>query len=113
MLSYFMQLIVVVAFYFPFMLFSIFGHLPYGLVLLFNEVLKISAVTTVGIISASGFLQIAIIKNIRWNFFLRNYHTNFFLSFLENNTDRKVTIYALCFAFSINIGHLLRYIKVR
>ena len=79
---------------------------------LFNEVLKISIVTTVGILCASGFLQIAIIKNMRWEL-SKKQQFKLFLSFLENSTDRKVTIYSLCFAMSMNVGTLHRYFKVK
>ena len=64
-LGFFTGIIVVVAIYFPFMLFSVFGFLPYSLVVIFSGILKMSLRTMMGLFSVTGFLQVAVIKNMR------------------------------------------------
>ena len=65
MIVFFLQWVIVVSLYFLFLMFSVFGYLPYPLVVIFNEILKIGLLTALGMASASSFLQVAIIKNMR------------------------------------------------
>ena len=96
-LSYFTQLIMAISLYLPFLVYSVFGYLPYTLLVIFNEIRNISLLTTLGIFSASSFLQVAIIKN---------------LSILENFNDKKIVIYSFCFAFSSSLCELQRFYEV-
>ena len=113
-LGYFMQLLSVIAIYGLFLLFSVFGPLSYGVVVFFVQLLLISFVTMLGIFSASSFFQVAIIRNMRLINVLARICTilQFFHSFLENYSDKKIIIASFCFAFSSNVFTLLGFLKV-
>ena len=88
---------------------ALVGPLPFYLIFLFNQIYKVFAVLTIGVLNVSAFLQFSIITNQRWGTYNLINFTGLHFSWIMNLSDDKIMKYAktaIFFHVGVNIYEL-------